>query len=48
MNSKNQTNLSQSENMKDKGKKRNFPGLYAYQNVLLYTYLQHKPTLTHT
>ena len=28
--------------------KKNFPGLYAYQNVLLYTYLQHKPTLTHT
>ena len=24
------------------------PGLYAYQNVLLYTYLLHKPTLTHT
>ena len=22
--------------------------MYAYQNVLLFTYLQHKPTLTHT
>ena len=33
---------------KKKKKKRNFPGLYAYQNVLLYTYLLHKPTLTHT
>ena len=47
MNTKNQTNFSQSENMKDE-KKKNFPGLYAYQNLLLYTYLQHKPTLTHT
>ena len=27
--------------------KKNFPELYAYQNVLLYTYLQHKPTLTY-
>ena len=33
---------------KEQKKKRNFPGLYAYQNVLLYTYLLHKPTLTHT
>ena len=41
MNTKNQTNLSQK-------KKKHFPGLYAYQNVLLYTYLQDKPTLTHT
>ena len=31
-----------------KKEKRNFPGLYAYQNVLLYTHLLHKPTLTHT
>ena len=33
---------------KKRKEKRNFPGLYAYQKVLLYTYLQHKPTLTHT
>ena len=31
-----------------KKKERNIPGLYAYQNVLLYTYLLHKPTLKHT
>ena len=36
------------EEEEKKKKKRNFPGLYAYQNVLLYTYLLHKPTLTHT
>ena len=59
MNTKNQTNLSQlvigkyerlknKKKKKRKEKKRHFPGLYAYQNVLLYTYLQHKPTLTHT
>ena len=50
MNTKNQTNLiviGKYERLKNK-KKRNFPGLYAYQNVLLYTYLLHKPTLTHT
>ena len=36
MNTKNQTKLRQSENIKDKKKeKKNFPGLYAYQNVLL-------------
>ena len=49
MNTKNQTNLSQLvigkyERLKKQNKtktkeKRNFPGLYAYQNVLLYTYL---------
>ena len=33
---------------KKKKRKRNFPGLYAYQSVLLYTYLRHKPTLTYT
>ena len=33
---------------KKRKEKRNFPGLYAYQNVLLYTYLLHKPSLTHT
>ena len=56
MNTKNETNLIvigkyESEKKKKKKKKRqkkNFPGLYAYQNVLLYTYLQHKPTLIHT
>ena len=59
MNTKNQTNLSQLvigkyERLKKRKKKeekrgkKNFPGLYAYQNVLLYTYLQHKPTLTRT
>ena len=52
MNTKNQTNLSQLVIGKyerlGKKKKKTFPGLYAYQNVLLYTYLQHKPTLTHT
>ena len=36
--------------MKDlkKKKKRNFPGLYAYQNVLLYTYLYYINLLLHT
>ena len=58
MNTKNQTNLSQlvirkydrlkKKKRKEKNKQTNFPGLYAYQKVLLYTYLQHKPTLTHT
>ena len=51
MNTKNQTNLSQlviGKYERLEKKKKNFPGLYAYQNVLLYTYLQHKPTLTHT
>ena len=58
MNTKNQTNLSQlligkyerfkTKTKKKKEKERNFPGLYAYQNVLLYTYLRYKPTLTHT
>ena len=51
MNTKKQTNLiviGKYERLKRKKKeKRNFPGLYAYQNVLLYTY-PHKPTLTHT
>ena len=32
----------------NKNKQKPFPGMYAYQNVLLYTYLQHKPTWTHT
>ena len=36
------------KDLKKKGGGGNFPGMYAYQNVLLYTYLQHKPTLTHT
>ena len=36
------------KDLKKKKRKRNFPGLYAYQNVLFYTYLQRKPTLTHT
>ena len=54
MNTKNQTNLivgliGKYERLKKKKKekkkeKRNFPGLYAYQNVVLYTYLLHKPT----
>ena len=38
MNTKNQTNLiviGKYERLKKK--KKNFPGLYAYQNVLLYT-----------
>ena len=53
MNTKNQTNLSQLvigkyERLKNKQTNKNFPGLYVYQNVLLYTYLPHKPTLTHT
>ena len=55
MNTKNQTNLiviGKNERLKKKKKERkkerNFPGLYAYQNVLLYTYLLHKSTLTHT
>ena len=56
MNTKNQTNLIvigkyerlKKKKKKKKKRKRNFPGLYAYQNVLLYTYLLHKPTLTHT
>ena len=55
MNTKNQTNLiviGKYERLKKKKRKRkrkrNFPGLYAYQNVLLYTCLLHKPTLTHT
>ena len=50
MNTKNQTNLiviGKYERFKKK-EKRNIPGLYAYQNVLLYTYLPNKPTLTHT
>ena len=51
MNTKNQTNLiviGKYERLKKKKKKKkHFPGLYAYQNVLLYTYLLHKPTLTH-
>ena len=56
MNTKNQTNLiviGKYERLKKKNNNNNnnnktFPGLYAYQNVLLYTYLLHKPTLTHT
>ena len=59
MNTKNQTSqlvIGKSERLKKKKKKerereiekRNLPGLYAYQNVLFYKYLQHKPTLTHT
>ena len=56
MNTKNQTNLIvigkyerlKKKIIKNKNKKRIFPGLQAYQNVLLYTYLLHKPTLTHT
>ena len=51
MNMKNQTILiviGKYERLKTKTKTKNFPGLYAYQNVLLYTYLLHKPTLTHT
>ena len=54
MNTKNQTNLSQlvigkyEIFKKERKKERNFPGLYSYLNVLFYTYLQHKPTLTHT
>ena len=48
MNTKNQTNLivivkyERLEKKKRKKKKQTFPGLYAYQNVLLYTYLLHK------
>ena len=51
MNTKNQTNLGQlviGKYERLKKKKNTFPGLYAYQNVLLNTYLQHKPTLAHT
>ena len=50
MNTKNQTiNLiviGKYERLKKK--KRNLSGMYAYQYVLLYTYLLHNPTLTHT
>ena len=57
MNTKNQTNLivigkyerlKKKKKKKKKQKNRELSGLYAYQNVLLYTYLLHKPTLTHT
>ena len=54
MNTKNQTNLiviGKYERLKKKKKKKKLSGavcLYAYQNVLLYTYLLHTPTLTHT
>ena len=54
MNTKNQTNLSQlviekyerlqKKKKQNKKKKNTFSGLYAYQNVLLCTYLQHKST----
>ena len=50
MNTKNQTNLiviGKYERLKKK-KKETFRGGMPYQNVLLYTYLLHKPTLTHT
>ena len=39
--------LKKKKKKERKKEKINFPALYAYQNVLFYTYLQHKSSLTH-